>query len=63
MEPTPSAKQSQQRVKALKLLTKRNRGISLTRMFEEIQRKNAWMASVLLNWKTNRLLFNALTSG
>ena len=29
------AKQSQQRVKkALKLLTKRNRGISLTRMFE-----------------------------
>ncbi|MCC4394418.1 RNA-directed DNA polymerase, partial [Limosilactobacillus reuteri] len=34
------AKQSQQRVKkALKLLTKRNRGISLTRMFEEIHRK------------------------
>ena len=34
------AKQSQQRVKkALKLLTKSNRGISLTRMFEEIQRK------------------------
>ena len=39
------AKQSQQRVKkALKLLTKRNRGISLTRMFEEIQRKmRGWL--------------------
>ena len=36
------AKQSQQRVKkALKLLTKRNRGISLTRMFEEIHRTGA----------------------
>ena len=39
------AKQSQQRVKkALRLLTKRNRGISLTRMFEEIQRKmRGWL--------------------
>nr|WP_231124879.1 group II intron maturase-specific domain-containing protein [Limosilactobacillus reuteri] len=39
------AKQSQQRVKkALKLLTKRNRGISLTRMFEEIHRKmRGWL--------------------
>ncbi len=34
------AKQSQRRVKqALKLLTKRNRGVSLTRIFEEIYRK------------------------
>ncbi|WHO86046.1 group II intron reverse transcriptase/maturase [Limosilactobacillus oris] len=39
------AKQSQQRVKkTLKLLTKRNRGVSLTRMFEEIQQKmRGWL--------------------
>ena len=39
------AKQSQQRVKqALKLLTKRNRGVSLIKMFEEIHRKmRGWL--------------------
>lgn len=39
------AKQSQKRVKqVLKLLTKRNRGVSLTRMFEEIHRKmRGWL--------------------
>lgn len=48
------AKQSQQRVKkALKLLTKRNRGISLTRMFEEIHRKMRGWLQYLLNWETN----------
>lgn len=46
------AKQSQRRVKkALKLLTKRNRGISLIRMFEEIHQKMC--TSALLNWETN----------
>lgn len=34
------AKQSQKRVKqALKLLTKRNRGVSIEQIFEEIHRK------------------------
>src|SRR5699024_5056778 len=39
------AKQSQQRVKqALRVLTRRNRGMSLTRMFEEIHRKTrGWL--------------------
>ena len=39
------AKQSQQRVKqALRLLTKRNRGVSLTKMFEEIHQKmRGWL--------------------
>ena len=49
------AKQSQQRVKkALKLLTKRNRGISLTRMFEEIHRKmRGWLQYYSIGKLTN----------
>ena len=49
------AKQSQQRVKkALKLLTKRNREISLTRMFEEIHRKmRGWLQYYSIGKLTN----------
>ena len=49
------AKQSQRRVKkALKLLTKRNRGISLTRMFEEIHRKmRGWLQYYSIGKLTN----------
>lgn len=49
------AKQSQQRVKkALKLLTKRNRGIFLTRMFEEIHRKmRGWLQYYSIGKLTN----------
>ena len=49
------AKQAQQRVKkALKLLTKRNRGISLTRMFEEIHRKmRGWLQYYSIGKLTN----------
>ncbi|WP_225364298.1 group II intron reverse transcriptase/maturase, partial [Limosilactobacillus reuteri] len=49
------AKQSQQRVKkALKLLTKRNRGISLIRMFEEIHRKmRGWLQYYSIGKLTN----------
>ena len=62
--PFPAIKQlAQQRVKkALKLLTKRNRGISLTRMFEEIHRKmRGWLQYYSIGKLTN--LFNASTSG
>ncbi len=56
MGPMPvQLKQSQQRVKkALKLLTKRNRGISLTRMFEEIHRKmRGWLQYYSIGKLTN----------
>ena len=49
------AKQSQQRVKqALRLLTKRNRGVSLTKMFEEIHQKmRGWLQYYSIGKLTN----------